>query len=214
MRWREFLKVYIPTLIAVAVITSFLPGGGGWAELSRAPTGFKGAVGLVGFLLGFALLLILVSFGVGAVVWLVFYPFKAERPDYLRYVKNVLFVYAVLAIVGGFYGVVKEKEAPSPPEEKIVSEREQKSPEEGGERQGTVSRDEDGAPIGGSQQNNTAETWKETALWKLSIEEEVLKWISKGETVTVIERGGSHYKVGYKGDVGYVRKENLKPEDR
>jgi len=214
MSWREFLRVYVPSLIAAVFVVAFLPDSGGWAQVSGGHTGFQDLAAIVGYLWGIALPLLISSFGVGAVVWVVVYPFNSDRPSYLRFVKNTLFVFAAFLIVGSLYGVAQEAENSSGPEEETISDKENTT--SGADRkEETLVRDEDGDPIRLEvpEQENTAETWNETALWKLSVEQEVVKWISKGETVTVIEGGGSHYKVEHEGEVGYVRKENLKPED-
>jgi hypothetical protein len=229
MAWREFLKVYVPSLIAVVFLAAFLPGGGGWVELSKASAGLKGFVSVVGFLSGFALPLILVSFGLGAVGWVVIYLFKTDRPSYLRFAKNTLFVAGGIVIIGSLSGAMEmngngsaseqvissSDESPSEPHTESNEENENTPDEEGTQLE--VVRGEDGEPLTLDDlqaESKTVSTWRETALWRTSDTEELVMWIERGKELNVQERGSEFFEVSYEGEHGYVAKENIQPKDR
>lgn len=105
MSSREFIRVYVPTLIAAVFMVAITPGDGGVSQWAGGHTGAKGLLAIVGFLSGIALPMVILSFGVGAVVWLLIYLFRSDTPSYLRFVKNTLLVIAVISMismVGGF----------------------------------------------------------------------------------------------------------------
>ena len=211
-----------------------MPGSAGWAYLQQGP------MPLIVFLGGIAFPIIISSFGIGAVVWMAVYLVKRSRPSYFRYIKNTLFVIAAVVIGGSLYGVVEKQGSGVAPETEASSGEKRSSdannvdrgeevwvnipdkwiekPNKESENDGDVNKsNKDGDEfivIRKVEKGDTVETWNETALWETSVQQELVKWVSKGEPMTVMEDGGNHYKVKHEEYVGYVRKNNLEPGDR
>lgn len=206
MSWRDFLRTYVPLLVAGIFIVGFLFDGQGWAYLSSSP------ISLIPYLSGIAVVFALVSFGVGSLVWSVLYVVKSSRPSYLSSVKNTLLLLLGLSLLGTFsqFGFLAD-------EKESRTDKDQAPTETKTEERGEVLRGEDGEPITLDDfrvSGRTITTWRETAIWKTTNKEEVVVWVESGKELNLKERSAELFEVNYEGKSGYVDKGNIKPEDR
>jgi hypothetical protein len=100
MTWKKFLATYIPFSIAGLFIIGFLGDDYGWHLLASRPQQ------LLPYLGGIAFLFILLSFGAGAVFWMIGYFVYEEKPSYLKSVLNTLIFIVVLIGIGGVAEIV------------------------------------------------------------------------------------------------------------
>jgi hypothetical protein len=91
MTGKKFLAVYTPHVVAIVFIVAFFNPDGPYVP--------SGAYNMLTYFLGIATAFVILTFGLGAVIWSIGYAFYTEKPSYLKTVIGLTSAFVILAIV-------------------------------------------------------------------------------------------------------------------